>query len=426
MIYLFIFAQFSKKLNKINFLNTTCLIVLILSFTIDILNPRWLEAAKGAKGVEANVDYSGKGGDAKVIEVRGVAQITSAGSQDAFDRALAHAMRKAVEQVLGTMVHSETIVKNSSLIDDRIYSKSTGFVKSYQVLSDKNKGRTKILQVKVWVVLADVEKDAMALGMLQDRINKPYLVVLVNQIPFSLADFTSSDLNAVYVKNAVHQFFSAKEFQFVEESQLKSVLRQRKMNLASLSKSGNKSDLSKVALDAGAQVIIRATVNAGEQQVRSLPKNWRSIRSTVSLEAIYTADATIIASSSSSQAASTIDVASAYNSSVKRAVSAASEELFSKIIQRWSTMLSKGFEYKVLVAGISYEEARNIRLSISKNIEGIKGVFERSFSDDNLNLVVRFSGTPSDLVSMLLAEGKIPVPLRLSKYNFKSIVLYKK
>jgi len=52
-----------------------------------------------------------------------------------MDGAKANAIRNAVEQVVGTFVSSETILKNSELISDSILSYSGGYVKESKVLS---------------------------------------------------------------------------------------------------------------------------------------------------------------------------------------------------------------------------------------------------------------------------------------------------
>ena len=44
------------------------------------------------------------------------------------------ALRAAVENTLGVLVDSETLVQNSILISDQIYTQSRGFVTDYQVI----------------------------------------------------------------------------------------------------------------------------------------------------------------------------------------------------------------------------------------------------------------------------------------------------
>ena len=50
------------------------------------------------------------------------------------DAALKNALHQAVQQVVGTLVNSESLVKNDDLIKEEILTHSNGFVKNYQVL----------------------------------------------------------------------------------------------------------------------------------------------------------------------------------------------------------------------------------------------------------------------------------------------------
>ncbi|MBU4286773.1 MAG: hypothetical protein KKI12_01205, partial [Proteobacteria bacterium] len=58
---------------------------------------------------------------------------SAATNDPALDKRLAitHARRTALEQVVGSYVTSSTLVRNFQVVEDRIYSKATGFINSY-------------------------------------------------------------------------------------------------------------------------------------------------------------------------------------------------------------------------------------------------------------------------------------------------------
>ena len=60
--------------------------------------------------------------------------------------AIANARRKALEQVVGVYVTSTTRVQNFEVVEDRIYSKSTGFINKVEVLKEQ---RNQIHQVQI-------------------------------------------------------------------------------------------------------------------------------------------------------------------------------------------------------------------------------------------------------------------------------------
>ena len=60
--------------------------------------------------------------DTKDILAEGVGAVVAGNQAKARDEALRDAMRKAIEQAVGTVISSETIVENFQLLSDRIYT----------------------------------------------------------------------------------------------------------------------------------------------------------------------------------------------------------------------------------------------------------------------------------------------------------------
>jgi ABC-type uncharacterized transport system auxiliary subunit len=63
-----------------------------------------------------------------------LANVEATGEGPSKDAAVSAALRKAVEQSLGTHINSQTLVVDSAMVDDRIYSHSKGYVKRYDVI----------------------------------------------------------------------------------------------------------------------------------------------------------------------------------------------------------------------------------------------------------------------------------------------------
>jgi hypothetical protein len=73
----------------------------------------------------------------KEVMVEGVSSIEGGRKDIARDHAIKDALRKAVEQAVGTFISSETVVENYEVLSDRIYSKAEGYVAEYKVLREK-------------------------------------------------------------------------------------------------------------------------------------------------------------------------------------------------------------------------------------------------------------------------------------------------
>src|SRR4030043_2154041 len=96
----------------------------------------------------------------EVTIAEGVAVIVGNNIPGARDKALDDALRKAVEQAVGTIVSSDTMAENFKVIHDKILAQTTGYVERYKILSEMQDGE--LYKVKVQ---AEVGKDNRKNGL---------------------------------------------------------------------------------------------------------------------------------------------------------------------------------------------------------------------------------------------------------------------
>lgn len=77
--------------------------------------------------------------------------VTVTGYGVSQEAALNDALRNAVEQAVGTLVDSQTLVKNAEVVNDEIYTKSQGFVQNYDIINQSNQNNQVVLTVKVTI-----------------------------------------------------------------------------------------------------------------------------------------------------------------------------------------------------------------------------------------------------------------------------------
>lgn len=99
----------------------------------------------------------------------------------AQDRATKKAMREAVEQVVGVMIGSDTLTRNNSLVSDRIYSNSAGYVKKYEITSKTVEKGVARVTIRAQVGKADLNKDLQAVRALIARFGNPKIVLLTQE-----------------------------------------------------------------------------------------------------------------------------------------------------------------------------------------------------------------------------------------------------
>ena len=95
----------------------------------------------------------------------------------ARDRALKDALRNAVERAMGTFISSSTIVENYRLIEDRILSKSEGYVKSYRILSEEKKDGLYRIRILAQVSGGKLEEDLKGIRLISLQKGRPLIYV---------------------------------------------------------------------------------------------------------------------------------------------------------------------------------------------------------------------------------------------------------
>lgn len=114
-----------------------------------------------------------------VIKAEGIGDIVAGGEGRARDVAIEDALRKAVEQAVGTFIQSETVVRNAMLINDEIIARSKGYIRKYAVIGESSDGQVYKVTVEAHVSSDKLQDDLAAIGLLMARKHKPRLMVVI-------------------------------------------------------------------------------------------------------------------------------------------------------------------------------------------------------------------------------------------------------
>lgn len=152
------------------------------------------------------------------VEASGMAPGSSLTSRD---EALNRALRSAIEQGVGTLVDSETMVRNFKLLDDRIYSEVKGYVSSYKIIED-NVGEGDIYRIRVEAVVAltKLRKDIEALGIMLERKERPRTMVVFSELIDGL------EYPGQVTQTEVERAFLKEKFPLIDKAQME-VIKER-------------------------------------------------------------------------------------------------------------------------------------------------------------------------------------------------------
>lgn len=345
------------------------------------------------------------------VVTEGRSQILESGEQNAYEAALDHALRNAVEIVLGTMIDNRTLVNNGVLLEDKIYSRAYGFVKTYDVLEEYNQGSTKFLKVSADVVIADVRDDAMALGILQDRAERPLLVLAVSEQ-------NQEGRPTTYFKNELEEILVNKELQLIHIP-----------NLTSTTVDALGNDPITIGTQYGGQIMVAGNVEAVENNLSKNPifkdKNIKSVNVSIALKAFNLGDGRILSSRQVRENGIGLDFNTAMKDGIEKIAQELGGNLVDDFIKKWDLYVNNGFEYSVIFKGIRYNQVKLIKEFTPRRIQGIKAHFDKGFdsTSNTYKTLIRFQGSAEELARRMMIQFKPEINLKIKSYNANTVLL---
>ena len=356
-------------------------------------------------GLTAGLIAQTESGDVKEIVGSGMGYITGGDVAHARDDAIEDALRKGIEQVLGMLLESQTLVENFQLIDDNIMTKTQGYVRSYEVINEqKRDAQLYEVTVRAFVSVADIKDDLDGIATLMKRKNTPRMMVMIDEK--NIGDqpgsyYAETDLNTA--ENALTQAFMAKGFRFVDQATVKQNLSNQQ---ASAILQGNTNLAATLGKQLGAEVVLTGKSFAKATEVVAFGATIRSQQATVQVKAIRTDTGDIIATGSEQGKFSHIDDVAGGVKAIENACSKLSQTLMSQILDRWQTDIESGSVMTLNVSGISgYDQFTKFKASLKYYVRGLETVTQRSWDGSYAVLEIVMKGNADDLAKRLSGQN---------------------
>lgn len=314
--------------------------------------------------------------------------------------ALNDAKRNAVEQGIGVIVASETLVRNAILVSDKIYSKANGFVKNYKELDSKIEadGNYVItIEAEVTDILDEIIKDQIALDLLLQWLNKPRFMVIIDEN--FLGDKTS-----IIAESEIGKMLNNKNFSLVSKSQVERI-RKRVGNLSSLA--GNLDEAAAIGTEFGAEIFVQGKANAstvelkGETYADMGLDGMFSGQASISASVIRTGTGDIIAVNTFTGKKTHISRETAAVEALREASVKLGDYLIKESVRAWSLEQSNTRTFQLRISSVNFKRRKTIE-NFLNNLDGIQSVRRVSFGSGNAVLSVEYEGgTLDDLAEQL-------------------------
>jgi len=335
----------------------------------------------------------------EVIIAEGVAVIVENNIPGARDKALDDALRKAVEQAVGTLVSSDTMAENYKVIHDRILAQTTGYIERYKILSETQDGELYRIKLQAEVGKDNLTNDLRAMGLLHLFKEKPKVMVIIDEKVGGLYGTTGweevGQAESTIMEKLLNAGFNVVDSQTVRAN----ITREKALRLLE----GDPDAAAAAGLQHGAQVVITGksfSKNAGEKLYGT---QMQSIQSTVQARVIRTDDAKIISSRSETGRKVHIDELQGGALAIKEASEKLSDVLIADILSQWKKeVYGRSQEIQVIITGLeSYKQLSNVKNFLEKEMQGVKAIHQRSFTDGVAELMVEYSGKSGNIADEL-------------------------
>lgn len=344
-------------------------------------------------------------------------QVNISGYGMTIDEAERDALRNAVEQAVGTLVDSTTLVQNNMLINDEIYTQSRGYITNYTILS-KRLNADGMYEI---IINANVDtnpnsklmNELTRLGIINRQLRDPKIAVVIPEYHIRARIPDPAGETAV-IRKLIDAGFS----RITDISDTR-------YNLNKLS-ALTKQDMENIARSRNVDILIVG--EAFSEGVGDVGKFLSTGRNTgiVSCKARLEAKIFIAKTGQIISANGTYGTAADLTEFIagKKALNDAGEKMGDYIVEK---LLNYGSSTRqnleVVVAATDFNKINAINSAIQK-IRGVESSMVTDYNNGKATLSVKFSGTPQTLFNQLNQAVNFNINMQSLSYNTLSISAY--
>lgn len=337
-------------------------------------------------------------GEGKVttIEADGTGAIVNNNKALGRDSAIRDALRKAVEQAVGTFISSETIVKNYQVLSDSIYSKSQGYIQNYDIYYEDARDDLYRVKIRANVSVGNIQNDLQALGLLMARMNMPRIMVLIAEqnVGESHLSYYWQGADLSVTENVIHEKFLKDGFTFVDRTPLSGKIRIVKDNISD-------SEAASMGRQVDAELVILGKAFA-KYASNIAGTAMKSFQANMTAKAVRVDTGMVIASASGHGAAVHIDDITGGSNALQKAAESVADSLKSQIIAKWQSEVSSTALVSLTVRGLkSYSDFILLKDALKTEARGVHEVFLRKMESGTAKMDLQIEGSALSLADEL-------------------------
>ena len=300
----------------------------------------------------------------ETIIAEGVAAVIGGNSAVARDKAIDDALRKAVEQAVGTVVSSDTLTERYKLIHDKVIAQTAGYIRRYSVLSENNEGTLYRVKIRAEVAQANLMDDLRALGLLHELVEKPKVMVIIEEKVAGLFGTTAweqiGQAEATIIEKLIAAGFNVVDPQTVRAN----ITRDKALQILQ----GDATAAAAAGLKFGAQLVVVGKALSKNAGRRIMNTNLQSLHAVIQARAVRSDDNRVISSRSEDDSQAHLDEARGGVLAIKKASERLADAMINDIIAAWRTeTYGRTSQITVIISGlVSYRHLSAIKEIFAK------------------------------------------------------------
>lgn len=325
------------------------------------------------------------------------------------------ALRAAVENTLGVLVDSATLVQNNMLIEDQIYTQSRGFVTEYNVISRRQTPTCWLVTINATVddqPNSRLMNELTRLGIINVQLRNPKIAVYVPEQHLNYSFGGGSGGETAIVKTLLNAGFS----NVVEVGTGLSYQNPMSMNAAQMKSAAEKfgADIMIVGESFSEGVGDMGNYLPGNQRT-----NMQACRARVEAKMFIVKTGQIIAADGK--------YGSAYDNSqaiaAKKALASAGEQVGNYFVEQITGMYTSRQGVEVVVIGADFSKINLVQSALGK-VSRVKNVNLSSYENGRAVFNLSYGGSPQTLFNELQAVTNANLTLQSLAYNTLTIYVH--
>jgi len=338
---------------------------------------------------------------AEMITADGVAAVTG-NVAIAREKAIDDALRRAVEQAVGTLISSDTMTNNFQVVHDKILAQTSGYVKKYEIIKEERVGQEFRVSVMADVGRENLQRSLEALGLLHELKEKPKVMVIIEEKVGGLFGTTAWE-NVGQAESTLMERLVAAGFNVVDPATVRAnIPRDKALRLLE----GDPKAAATAGLQYGAQVVITGRAFSKNSGGRLLGTQMQSLQATLQARAVRADDGRVLSSRSEQGAKAHIDEMQGGALAIKEASEKLSDAMVNDILKSWKAdVYGRSQEITLIISGlVSYRHLSAVKSFLEKDLQGVKAVHQRNFTQGTAELQLDFAGKTSLIADELSSK----------------------